>query len=193
MPLGNVMATIFFFAMAVAALSSLIAMVELGVRWFMDMKMERPKATILMTVLTIALGAPSAYNATFLDNQDWVWGIALLASGLLFAIAMMKYGVEKVRAEMINTPWADMYVGKWWSVCIRLFPVFFLGVFGWWIWQAMTWYPDNWWAPFETFSVGTILFQWAVLLIILIALNNTIADKTIEGRDITKEASAEEM
>ncbi|MDI6704747.1 MAG: sodium-dependent transporter [Bacillota bacterium] len=193
MPMGNLMASIFFLALATAALSSLIAMVELGGRFFMDLGMERKKATVLMTVLIIALGAPSAIKPAILDNQDWVWGVALLISGLLCALAMMKYGLDKVRAEIINTPYADMYVGKWWNYTIMLFPVWFVLVFGWWVWQAMTWYPDNWMAPFETFSVGTMLWQWALLIVVALLANNYIADKTIKGRDITQEASAEGM
>lgn len=192
MPGGNFVAALFFFAMTIAALSSLIAMYELGIKIVCDFNVTRKKAALWVVIAGFAFGAPSAYSATFLDNQDWVWGVALLISGLFCAYAMMKYGVEKVRTEIINHPWADLYIGKWWSACIRLFPVMFAIVFGWWVWQAMTWYPDNWMAPFETFSVGTMVFQWAILIVLALIFNKTINEKTIAGYDITQAPEEEE-
>lgn len=174
---GRLLASIFFLAMALAALSSLLAMIEVGVRVLMDAGLSRQRAAIYTTVCGFVMGIPSAWSIKFLDNQDWVLGVALLVSGLFCSFAIMKYGVEKARTEEINNPWSDLYIGKWWSWCIRLFPVMFIIIFGWWIWQAVTWYPDNWWAPFETFSVGTILFQFAIIFIVLLALNNWLAVK----------------
>ncbi|MCC5909138.1 MAG: sodium-dependent transporter [Clostridiaceae bacterium] len=185
MPAGQLLAAVFFLAMAISALSSLLPMIEVGVRNIMDMGYDRSKATKIVVVAGFLLGIPSAYSLNFLDNQDFVWGVGLLVSGLFVAFALMKYGVEKARNNEINTEWADFKVGKWWSVCIKLFPVFFTVVTGWWFMQAISWYPDNWWHPFEVFSAGSILFQFAILIIIALLFNNRLADKVGEGRDIT--------
>lgn len=184
MPAGGALAAIFFLAMAVAALSSLLPMIEVGVRNLMDMGHNRNKATLYIIVSGFLLGIPSAYSLNFLDNQDWVWGVGLLVSGLFVSFALMKYGVEKARNKDINTDWTDFKVGKWWSACITLFPVFFVIVTGWWFMQAISWYPDDWWNPFEVFSAGTIIAQWVVLFIIAVLTNNWLADRIGEGRDI---------
>lgn len=178
-PLGSVFAAIFFLAMTIAALSSLLPMIEVGVRNFMDAGFSRKKATLLIVGAGFLLGVPSAANINFLDNQDWVWGVGLFVSGLFVAIALMKHGLKKVQDEYINTPWTDFRVGAWWRICIGLFPLMFALIFGWWVYQSITWYPENWLAPFEVFSVGTILLQFGILLILVLLFNNTMARKVM--------------
>lgn len=168
LPAGNVIAAVFFLAMAIAALSSLLPMIEVGVKNVMDLGVDRRKSTLIIVIGGFLLGIPSAYSLNFLDNQDWVWGIGLLISGLFTAIIMMKFGLEEIRTQHINTPWSDIYVGKWFTVCVRLFPIMFVLIVGWWTAQAISWYPENWWDPFEVFSVGTILLQFVILFAISI-------------------------
>jgi NSS family neurotransmitter:Na+ symporter len=181
MPGGAIIAPIFFLAMAFAALSSLLSMIEVGVLNLQDAGWERGKATLFVCGFGFLLGVPSAYSLNFLDNQDWVWGVALLISGLLVSIAIMKYGVEKARMEEINHKWSDMYIGRWWSICIQLFPLMFAVVFGWWVWQSIGWYPDSWWNPLEVFSPGTMFVQWAIAIAIFIGFNNWLADWIKKG------------
>lgn len=176
-PLGSVFAAIFFLAMSIAALTSLLPMIEVGVKNLMDAGMGRKKATVAVAAAGFLVGAPSAYSINFLDNQDWVWGVGLFVSGLFVAIALMKHGIKKVQEEYINTPWADFKVGAWWRLFIMAFPLLFVLIFGWWVYQAITWYPDNWLAPFEVFSVGTILMQFAALLLLALLTNNWLAKK----------------
>ena len=192
MPGGSIMGCMFFFAMTIAALSSLIAMYELGTRIVCDFNVSRKKAAPWVIIGCFVLGLPSAVKSTFLDNQDFVWGVALLISGLLCALAMMKYGVDKARTEIINHKWSNLYIGKWWNVCIWLFPLMFAFVFGWWMRQAFADYPDNWWSPMEPFSPGTMIMQWGVLITLALALNKTIAARTMEGYDMTEAFEEEE-
>lgn len=187
MPAGGLLAAAFFLAMAIAALSSLLPMIEVGVRNLMDMGLERNKSTLIITISGFLLGIPSAYSLNFLDNQDFVWGIGLLVSGLFVAFALMKYGLEKIRNTVINTEWSDYRIGKWWSICVGLFPIFFTIITGWWLWQAITWYPDNWWNPFEVFSFGTVIFQFIIVLLLALLTNNWLANKITTGRDITRD------
>lgn len=181
MPLGNIIAAIFFFTMSIAALSSLLPMIEVGVRNVMDLGLERKKATIWVCVVGFLCGIPSAYNLSILDNQDWVWGVGLLVSGLFVSLILMKRGVEELRQKSINIAGADFEIGKWWCWCIRIFPVLFVIITGWWFYQAVTWAPDNWWAPFEPFSVGTILWQWAVVIIAALATQKLLNKKIVAG------------
>jgi neurotransmitter:Na+ symporter, NSS family len=179
MPGAVVLAPLFFLALALAGVSSLIAMFELGTTNLMNFGVARRKAAIYVGVAAFVFGIPSAINITFLDNQDWVWGVGLLISGLLTALAIMKYGVEKARAEINET--SDLMVGKWWSVCIRLVPVIFLVIFSWWVYQSVVDHPETWWNPLETFSTGTMVVQWLLLFAVVFALNNVMARRVAAG------------
>ncbi|MBB6216545.1 NSS family neurotransmitter:Na+ symporter [Anaerosolibacter carboniphilus] len=184
MPFGSVLSALFFLAMSIAALTSLLPMIEVGVRNFMDAGLDRQKATLIVVIGGFLAGIPSAYSLNINDNQDWVWGVGLLFSGLFVAIALMKRGLEKIRNNDINTPWSDFKVNKWWTVSVALFPAFVTIIIGWWLWQAITWYPDNWWDPTETFSVGTIALQFGILLAFAGLSNNWLANRIGRGRDI---------
>ncbi|MCD6420041.1 MAG: sodium-dependent transporter [Synergistetes bacterium] len=177
MPGGTIFAILFFLALSFAALSSELSMIELGVRLFRDAGWNRKKAVVWMGFLLLILGLPSSANITILNNQDWVWGVGLMVSGFIIAWAMIKKGVEKVRSEYVN-PDSDVKLGKWWSVAIYTIPVQFVILVGWWIWQAVTWYPKDWWHPgvfTHTYSVGTIIVQWVIAIIVAYLLNDWFA------------------
>ncbi len=41
----------------------------------------------------------------------------------------------------------------------------------WWLWEARGWDPEHWLDPFRSTSVGTVLAQWAIVLVALLVLN----------------------
>lgn len=180
MPGGVFFASIFFLALIFAGFSSLLSMVELGVRLLMDAGWPRHKAAIAAGIGITVLGLPSSWSMSFLDNQDWVWGVGLLFSGLLFSFAAMKIGVQKIWDEHI-APDSDLQAPWMWKL-IYLFPLWFVIIFGWWIKQAASWYPDTYmkWLPISeyTFTVGTMVYQWAILVVLALITNNWIADKS---------------
>jgi len=179
---GRLFSTLFFIAFFFAALSSLISMVELGVRFFSDMNIERKKSTLLVIGLGIVFGIPSALSSNFLHNQDWVWGIGLLISGIFLIISVISYGVEKFRVEFLHHPANSYNPGRWFNyVIIFLLPLEFMAMIGWWFYQAIKWSDKSspWWSIFEISSIGTCLFQWAILIIALLILNNLIYKKNI--------------
>ncbi len=178
-PAAWLVSSLFFLALFLAAISSLIAMIELITTNVMNFGIDRKKAAIYAGIATFLFGIPSALSINFLDNQDWVWGVGLLISGLLTAVAMMKYGVEKARAQLNET--SDLHIGAWWTFLIRIIPLMFVFIFGWWVMQSIEWYPDNWWHPFEVFTTGTMIFQWAILFIVCYALNNFFAKNVVAG------------
>ena len=174
---GVVVAPVFFLAMLFAALTSLIAQVELGAKTFIDLGWSRKKSTIVIILLCFILGLPSAAFPSFLLNQDWVWGLALLLSGFWTMLAARKYGLEKLRKE-VNSG-SDLRMGKWWTYILKyVSPLIFLVLTGWWFYQAITWDKKEWWHPFKVNSVGTIILQWAILLAVVILLNKKLASWT---------------
>jgi neurotransmitter:Na+ symporter, NSS family len=179
MPGSALVTPLFFLALAIAALSSLIAMFELGTTNLINLGLARHAAAITVGLIALAIGLPSALWLVFLDNQDWVWGVALLVSGVLTAAAILKFGVERARTEINRT--SDLPVGRWWSVCVGLIPVVFVVLFGWWMHQAITSLPGRWWSPLETFSVGTIAVQWLLVLAVVFGLNRFLAERIARG------------
>ena len=188
MPGGALFAGLFFLALIFAALSSLLSMVELGVRLFMDAGWPRHKAALAAGIGITVLGLPSSMSISFLDNQDWVWGVGLLLSGLLFSIGAMKVGVNKIWEEYIE-PVSDLKAAWMWKL-IYLFPVWFVIIFGWWIKQAASWYPDSYmkWLPISeyTFTVGTMIYQWGIMLVVFLVLNNWLADRMTSKFEATE-------
>lgn len=172
-------APMFFLVLVLAGLSSLVAMMELAARNVMDFGVARRPAVVGITLVAFVGGIPSAFSLDVFANQDSVWGVGLLISGLFAAIAMMKFGLERARADLDAD--SDFSVRGWWKVLVALFPAMFVAVFGWFIFLSITDPTQTWWNPFQTFSVGTMVIQWAIVAVVLLILNNVIARKVAPG------------
>ncbi|HJO37224.1 MAG: sodium-dependent transporter [Vicinamibacterales bacterium] len=182
-PGGAIFLPLFFLALFSAALSSLIAMIELATRILIDGGMVRRRAVRLVAGAVAVCGIPSAVNVSILENQDWVWGIALMISGLFISIAATQYGQERFRTELVNVPGNDFNLGRLYSWVLKyLVPAEFVAMFAWWMYQAATVYdPDGWWNPTHTFSVGTCLVQWGLAFVLLISFNKRMARASVAG------------
>ena len=123
---------------------------------------------------------PSALSLSFFLNQDWTWGIALMVSGAFIAFALIKFGTDRFRREQVNSPGGDVFVGSWYNYVIQYaVPTQVAVLITWWFWQAVQAEPDRWWNPFVSESVGTCIFQWLAVILILVALNKTVARRTL--------------
>lgn len=125
MPGGTIVAIFFFILLAIAALTSSISLLEVGVAWAVDeLKVTRTKATLILSVIAFVIGIPSAmsqgyseffsnlhfYGRTgFLDIVDFLFGsFALTFGGLLLSIFIgWVWGAKKASGEIsigFNTP-----------------------------------------------------------------------------------------
>ncbi len=173
LPGGGVLMAFFFLALFFAAFTSLISMVELGTRVLLDMGWTRARAVWVVGSFGLLLGLPSAFSLDVLHNQDWVWGVGLMLSGLFFAIAINKIGPAKFRAEQINHQYSDIRVGAWWDWCIRVVvPAEAMILMGWWLWQVSG---PGALDPFGIENIGTILLQWGIVIGLLLLFNNTLS------------------
>ncbi len=169
--LNLLFASLFFLALMFAAISSLISLVELTTRTFIDFGFERKKAVLIVTVTGFLLGVPSALNMDFFANQDWVWGVGLILSGAAISFSIIRFGVDKFRTELINDASSDIKVGKWYNFVIAyLIPLQAVVLIVWWLVSSASWDPE-WWNPFHALNAGTCLFQWAIVIALFIALN----------------------
>ena len=176
-PGGAIVLPVFFVALSCAALSSLIAMIELATRVLIDGGMTRSAAVRFVTVAAVVCGIPSAVSLAVFENQDWVWGLALMISGLFVAVTVIRYGPARFRRELIELEPSHVRLGRLYDwVITYLVPTQFAVMFGWWMYQAVTVYdPEAWWHPIRMYSVGTCVLQWGVVLIVLRLFNDKIA------------------
>ena len=172
MPGGRFFMILFFLALVFAAWSSLIAMIELASRVLQDAGVRRARAIFSVGVLGFLIGLPSALSIEVFRNQDWVWGVGLMLSGLFFAVAVLRYGVDRFRRTMVNTEGCDLVIGRWWNGIIRLVALEAVVLMGWWLWQAVD--PSDLavtFTPLSTFNVGSVLVQWCLAIGAFLLLN----------------------
>ena len=182
MPGGRFFMVVFFLALSFAAVTSLISMVELVARILMDAGLPRKKAVSVVALVGLALGTPSALSMTFFHNQDWVWGLGLMLSGLFYALGARRFGVERLRRETVNGDGCDLPVGSWWTFLVSVVvPIEAVILMVWWLWESRSWNPDAWLNVFLPDSTGTVLVQWAIALVALVAWQRLLSHRGTAG------------
>ncbi len=174
-PFGELFLFIFFFSLLLAALSSLIALMELSICTFQEFGLPRSRASLASALLVLGAGLPSSLSLSFLTNQDWVWSIGLIINGLFFAILARQTGLGTLREIIVNDPHHVSRIWAWFAASVRLLiPAQFALLLGWWIYQTVTTNPDSWWDPFEVTSVGTWVAQLSILFVICLFLKRRL-------------------
>jgi NSS family neurotransmitter:Na+ symporter len=193
-PAGHLFLAFFFLALSFAAMSSLIAMIELATRMAVDLGVRRSRAVPLVGAVGFLLGLPSAWRLGVFQNQDWVWGLGLMVSGVLIATAVIRYGTRRFRQELVNTPEERRPVGRWFDFVITyLVPVEFAALMAWWFYQSAAVYDrEAWWNPLRPFSVGTTVAQWTLLIVVLLLVNRAWAARVGARDGGAKDVSAKE-
>jgi len=158
-------------------------MLALGTHFFEDLGMKRGNAVKLVILLTVLIGSPSALRMSFLDNQDWVWAVGLMLSGLFFAIAVIVHGVTNFRQSQLNHEHSNIRIGRWWDLIVTfVVPAEAVLLTMWWLYQSMQWAGAGWLNPFGVDNVGTVLFQFAIVITILVLLNGWLAARNQSQR-----------
>ena len=182
--INTLFASGFFLALFFAAFTSLISMVELATRTMIDFGFNRTHAIIIIAILGFTLGIPSALDLNFLVNQDWVWGVGLILSGAFISFSIIKYGVDKFRTEVINGYGSDIKIGRWYNFAIGiLVPIQVVVLISWWLVSSIGW-DAEWWDPFHAENFGTVIFQWAIILVLFIGLNKILVKHTLKSESV---------
>ena len=174
-PGGRFFQALFFLALVFAAWTSLVSMIELASRVLMDLGMPRPRAITVAGGAGFLFGVPSALRLGIFQNQDWVWGVGLMLSGFFFAFAVLRYGVTKWRETFINHEGSDIRIGAWWDWAMRLVVLEAAVLAGWGLWSARGEDFAATWTLFSPYNVGSVLIQFAIALVALLALNRWLA------------------
>ncbi|MEM6525354.1 MAG: sodium-dependent transporter [Bacteroidota bacterium] len=183
---GAFLSVIFFLAFFMAAFSSLLPMLELFISNLRDMGLTRRGAALRAAVFSIVFGLPSAYSLDFFNNQDWVWGIGLIISGMLIIIAVLKYGAHKFKTDFIDQD-SDITVPKLYFVWTLTFNVG-LGAFliYWWMSQGYAEYPwfnaEGNWNLFDVYSNASVITQWVLLLLIGFVVNKYLYKTFVQNK-----------
>ncbi len=126
-----------FGLLAIAAITSLFSMIEVGVKCVVDLGLPRKKAVVSVCFAGFLVGCFSCWSLVNIDNQDWVWGIGLLISGAFIAILAWKYGVEKLRTQEVNAKGADVHLPRaYYTGCMYLIPVLVVIMVVYWLLQT---------------------------------------------------------
>lgn len=185
---GAYLSVIFFGAFCLAAFTSFLAMLELLLKMLSDLGFDRKKAVIWGAIICMIFGLPSALSLEFLQNQDWVWGLGLIISGLFIIFAVVKHGIKAFKAKYIDAD-SDFKVNNWYFIITMLVNIP-IGIFLiiWWMSQGYggdtTWFDESGnWNLFGTYSNASIVTQWAALIIGAILLNRFLYKKFTDDSD----------
>ena len=114
-------------------------MIEFATRILMDGGVKRRRAVRLVASVVAVMGIPSAVSMTVFVNQDWVWGLALMISGVFIAIAVIRFGQDRFLNEFVNVEGNDLNLGRFYGWLIRyVVPAEFIAIFSWWVYAAVT-------------------------------------------------------
>ncbi|MEM7373065.1 MAG: sodium-dependent transporter [Bacteroidota bacterium] len=174
-PGGSYLSVVFFLAFFLAAFSSLLAMVELFIRNLGDLGWTRQRSAMSAAAFCIIFGLPSAWSLDFFNNQDWVWGIGLIISGLFIMFAVLRHGPKRFKADFIDTD-SDFQVHTgYFSSCIMLNVGLAIVLIVWWMSQGYAEYPwfdaEGRWNVIDVYSNASIITQWIGLMVLGLVLN----------------------
>jgi len=180
MPGGTLFAILFFLGLTFAAFSSLISMIELASRVFVDLGITRWKATLAVCTAGFLMGMPSAISVDFLANQDFVWGVGLMVSGAFMSFAIIRFSPGRFRRSIVNNEHSKYSLGYWWEIVIKfVVPIEVISLLVWWIYLSATEFaPDSWYNPLSPYSVATVLLQWGVAMGLLFLYNSRLSEKS---------------
>jgi len=146
-------------------------------------------------------GLPSALVVTavsgvetpiFLENQDHVWGLALLVNGFFIAyFAVREFGVERFRNTLVNTRWNDLHIGDWYIYIMKYgIPLQAVVLVLWYTGSTLTTEPSAWWRA-GPIGTGLLVVEWGIVLTLLYLYNNWIANRYMMRRRRTEAVEPE--
>ena len=171
MALGKPLAILFFLGLSFAGFSSLISMLELAVRNLIDFGVKRSSAVMWIVGASFIMGIPSAMSLEILGDQDFVWSVGLIISGVLMAIAAIKYGLSRMIDEVTVESQGDWAFPRLWPITIK-FIAPFVGIVlvGWWMIESPSFFL-------------TCLVQWGLVLVIFFLINDYMNKRITENLD----------
>ncbi|WP_089357910.1 sodium-dependent transporter [Ekhidna lutea] len=182
-PGGDYLSALFFLALFVAAFSSLLPMIELFLQNVADLNLSKRKTLIVVIACFVIFGFPSAWSLDYFSNQDWVWGVGLIVTGLfiLIGVAMnnpiaFKTSTIDVGSDMI-LPSGFFRFAIFFNIAVGFFLIY------WWLSQdfSSTWFNEQGqWDVFGVYSNASTITQWALVMVVGLILNGYLYKKFVK-------------
>jgi NSS family neurotransmitter:Na+ symporter len=185
-PGGKILTFVFFLAFFLAAFSSLLPMLELFLSNLGDFGYGRLQSAIRVFVFVVIFGFPSAWSLNFFSNQDWVWGIGLVLTGMFIAIAVIINNPVKMKKTFIDKD-SDFVISGWFFKGCMYFVVVagFILVY-WWMTRGYSenpWFDEKGnWNLFDVYSNASVLTQWILVIVVGIVLNSWLYKKMVRNK-----------
>lgn len=182
-PGGAFLSVLFFLALCVAAFSSLLPMIELLLKNISDLNLSKRLTLSIVIFVFVIFGFPSAWSLDVFSNQDWVWGIGLILSGLFILIGVAFNKPLTFKKQWIDTGSDIRFPSSIFRVAIvgNIFLALFL--IYWWMSQGYSnhpWWDKNGnWNAFDVYSNASIVTQWGVVILIGLLLNRYLFKKFV--------------
>ena len=182
-PGGDYLSVLFFLALFVAAFSSLLPMIELFMQNVADLNVSKRNTLVFVIVCFILFGFPSAWSLNYFSNQDWVWGVGLIVTGLFILIAVAMNNPVKFKESTIDVGSDMMLPSSFFKIAI--FANIAIGFFliYWWLSQdySSTWFnEEGQWDLFGTYSNASTITQWGVVILVGLLLNGFLYKKFVK-------------
>lgn len=182
-PGGDFLSVLFFLALFVAAFSSLLPMFELFLQNVADLKISKRMTLFVVIACFIALGFPSAWSLNFFSNQDWVWGVGLIVTGLFILIAVAINDPVKFKESTIDVG-SDMILpsGFFKTVVFANIAIGFFLIY-WWLSQdySSTWFnEEGQWDLLGIYSNASTITQWGIVIVVGLLLNGYLYRKFVK-------------
>ncbi len=120
-PLGGLVAIVFFVGFFLATFTSGLLITEVSVTTLAEeTRFDRTQTVLGVCGLIWLFGLPSAYSADILDYLDFVfgnWGLPLATLAIIGVIGWA-IGPERIRLLAVNKN-AGIYIGSWWNPVIK--------------------------------------------------------------------------
>ncbi|VDK37142.1 unnamed protein product [Taenia asiatica] len=141
---GRILCALFFLCLSFAGVTSMIGYIELTARTIQDFGVKRQYATIAALIVSFLVGVPSALSIDVLQNQDFVWGFALMISGLCYCVLVIRYNPVKYRRVIVNDfglkDWKLPFI--WIILIVGVVPLEAVGLICWWAYQNIAFIND---------------------------------------------------
>jgi len=180
---GDYLSVVFFATFFLAAFSSFLPMMEMFIRVLGDLGISRYKSTLRAALICSIFALPSALSLDIFSNQDWVWGIGLIISGLFIVFAAIKNGVRKFKENFIDRDSDFKIPTPYFSICMYLNIFLAIVLIYWWLSQGYSTHPwideSGYWNAFSVYSNATVVTQWMIVLLLGIILNRFLYKKFV--------------
>lgn len=185
---GPILSAVFFLAFFLAGFSSLLPMLELFICNLKDLGLTRKSAAIRAAAFCIVFGLPSAWSLDFFNNQDWVWGIGLIITGMLVLLAVLRYGATKFMYDYIRAD-SDFNVPvKYFTYCLFFNAILGVILVYWWMSQGYSEYPwfdaNGNWNVLDVYSNASVVTQWGIVAIAGVLMNKYLYKKFVKNTTI---------